>query len=345
MPDPSPEASPAETPAGTSPTPDVKPAESSTAASSGVKSSLEAVNAALAPKKTEESPTSTEQDSKEPDPKSTQPEAGDPSDEEEVKKLSEAAQHRIRELVGQRKTAEAEVGTLRQEVETLKPEAESFREITGYMRKHEITPDHLNNALAITAMMNAGDFATALPILESLVEQARKGAGEVLPQQLQEQVNLGYITEAHAKELQKARLNASQTEQRAMRERQMREASDRQTQVATLVQNAAVAADEWTTEQAAKDPDWNLKHDLVLQEMENRLHKGGQQNYPRDKKAARKLLDDSKKAVEERIGKLRPAPKTIVPPATGHGASPRSAAAPKSTLDALNRGLANASGG
>lgn len=326
-------------------TTDVNAAASSEAGKDqGVGSYLEAVDAAL--KDPEATPASDEQGSKEPAPNT--PEAAKQTDaeisEEELQKYSKGAQRRIRELVEVKKAAEAQVEPLRQEIETIKPKAERLDQLTGYMREHEITPDHLNNALGLTAMINRGNYREALPVLENLLNQVRSAAGEVLPDDLQQRVNLGYITEADAKELNRAKAAEKQTAAQVQRDREKAATERAQREVKQTVDLAVNLAETWHKEQVTSDPDWNLKRDLVTQRMELELHRLGPQGYPRTEKAVRDLLDQVKKDVETGIKNFRPAPKAITP-ITGNGASPRSAAKPTSMLDAIEQGLANAHGG
>lgn len=326
-------------------TTDVNAAASSEAGKEqGVGSYLDAVDAAL--KDPEATPASDEQGSKEP--ATLTPEAAAPTDaeisEEELEKYSKGAQRRIRELVEVKKAAEAQVEPLRQEIETIKPKAQRLDELTGYMREHEITPDHLNNALGLTAMINRGNYREALPVLENLLNQVRSAAGEVLPDDLQQRVNLGYITEADAKELNRAKAAEKQTAAQVQKDREKAATERAQREVKQTVDLAVNSAEAWHKEQVTSDPDWNLKRDLVTQRMELELHRLGPQGYPRTEKAVRDLLDQVKKDVETGIKNFRPAPKAITP-ITGNGASPRSTAKPTNMLDAIEQGLANAHGG
>jgi len=324
---------------------DVNAEESSTPEKvQGVSSYEQAVDAAL--KVEEAPPASDEQDSKEPDP--DKPEEVKPADpelsEEELAKYSKGAQRRIRELVEERKTVQAEVEPLRQEIETIKPKAERLDQLTGYMREHEITPDHLNNALGLTAMINKGNYREALPVLENLLNQVKTAAGEVLPKDLQSQVDLGYITEAHAKELNRAKVSEKQATERAQKVATDAETQRQQREVQTIVNTATSAAEAWNSEQVKSDPDWNQKRDLVTEGMELELRRLGPAGYPRTDKAVRDLLDKVKSSVETRIGKFRSAPKAMTP-VNGNPVSPRSAAKPASYLDAVEIGLANANSG
>lgn len=319
--------------------PDVNAAESSPA-EKGVGSYAEAIEAAL---RQEATPASNEQDPKDPATDSSEEDQQadpDANAEAELEQFSKGAQRRIRELVGARKELEAKVAPLQEQVETLKPKAEQMERLTGYMREHAIEPTHLDNALALTAMVNRGDVKV-VPILESLLAQVRQKIGDVLPPELQQQVNLGYITEAHARELSRSRVAAQRSEEQ-VRQVQERTAAERAQREATEVTNrAAQTADKWNQEQIQTDPDWNLKRDLVAQEMELQIHRLGAEGYPRTEKAVRDLLAKAKASVEAKLKPFRPAPKPVSS-VTGGAASPRSATKPASYMDAIDQGLSRA---
>lgn len=315
---------------------DVTSESSAETENQGVVSLDAMVTAALEPE--QEAPPASEPGSEEP--ASDTSGKTDELSEEEKRHFSERAQHRFRELVEQRRSVEGERDQIRQELESVKPKAERMDHLLGYMEANRVSPEHLDNALGLTALINGGQYEKALPVLEALVNQVRAAAGDVLPTDLQQQVNLGYITEAHAKELHKAKLTVQRTAQQSQQDRERAEQQRHQRESQALIQTTASAADAWSAEQATSDPDWNLKRDLVTEKVENligkRIREQGQAGYPRTAKDVRDLLDAAKKEVEATIKRFRPTPKPIDPPVSGSNASPRSKTAPASLMDAVN---------
>lgn len=317
---------------------DVNAAESSTVdPNEGVGSLEDAVDAVLKGEP-EATPASDEQGPKEPG--SETPE-DDEISEEEMSRLSEKTQARMRRLVDARKTVEGEVANLRQEFDALKPKAERMDEIVGYMRENQIAPDHLNNALGLTAMINKGEFDRALPVLENLINQVRAAAGEVLPPDLQKRVELGYITEADAKVLHKSQVGERRTREELQRDRERSQAEKRQTEFQAGVDRAVRTADTWAQEQAQSDPDWNLKQNRVTELLELEVRRiGPEKAFTRPDKEWRDFLDQAKKNVETEIKRYRPAPKPVNPSPTGGSVSPRSQAKPASLMEAVDLALA-----
>lgn len=318
-------------------TTDVTSEPSTETQNQGVGSLLDAVNTALGEEKPEAAPASVEPGSKGPVPNT--PETAPEISEQEIKTYGPGAQRRIRELVEANRAAKSEAEPLRQELETVKPKAEQMDQMLNYMRENNVAPQHLDNALGLTALINRGDYDRALPILEDLLTQVRSAAGETLPADLRQQVDLGYITEAHAKELHKAKTTVQRTTERDEQNRQKSETERQQRETQTLVHTAVTAAEAWNKEQATTDPEWNLKRDLVTEGMELELLRLGPQGYPRTQDAVRKLLADVKQKVEKGISRFKAPPKAITPSPSGGSASPRSKTQPKSLMDAVNAAL------
>lgn len=312
----------------------------------GVDSYEAAVDAALKTE-SEAAPASDEQDPNNPAQEIPGEETKDETElsEEELAKFTKGQQHRIRELAEKTKTARVEAETFKTEVEALKPRAERMDQLVGYMQKHDISPEHLDNALGLTALIQTGDYRKALPILEHLLTQVKTAAGDVLPPELQQRVDLGYLTEADAKELNRAKAGERQTQERAQREQEAQQNERAQREIEQITTRAVSTAEAWNQEQVRTDPDWNLKRDLVTQGMENELYRLGPKGYPRTEKETRDILDKVKTQVEKNLSRFRPAPKAINPIVPGGSVSPRSAAKPKDMLDAVELGLANARGG
>ncbi|MER9685905.1 hypothetical protein [Mesorhizobium sp. M0139] len=317
--------------------PDVTSEPSTETQNQGVGSLLDAVNTALGEEKPEAAPASVEPGSKEPVPNPSEP--APEISEQEIKTYGPGAQRRIRELVEANRTAKSEAEPLRQELEAVKPKAAQMDQMLDYMRENNVAPEHLDNALGLTALINRGDYDRALPILENLLTQVRSAAGETLPADLQKKVELGYITEHDAKALHKAQTTVQRTTEQAAQDKAKSESERQQRETQTMVHTAVSAAEAWNQEQATTDPEWNLKRELVTQRMELELLRLGPQGYPRTQAAVRTLLADVKKEVEKGISRFKAPPKAISPSPTGGSALPRSKTQPKSLMDAVNVAL------
>lgn len=312
--------------------PDVKPAAASSTADPGVQGSIaDAVKAAL--KEPEVSPPSAS-GVEEPEPKTTEgepvEEGKDPLDDEFQEPVSSRTQTRIRDLVARGKSLQAEV-------ETFRPKAEQFDRLVSTIRERGVELPEVDNAIAVVALMKS-DPAKALELLTPLVQDLAKRTGRVLPTDLQEEVRLGYISEARASELAQARAQATSAQQREQ-ERQQREQQERvQREHNDRVTTVTRAADEWAKAKATSDPDWHAKQSLVAEAVELELLRRGPDAFPKNQSEAVALAEEAYKRVNQTLKTVAPKP---IPrnPVTGEFASSRSAPEPTSLHDAVKQAL------
>lgn len=330
---------------------DVSPAPSSSA-DEGVKSYQDAIDAALGG--TEEAPASASGDeATTPKPTGTVAagadgtngeEPKDPTDDE-LKSYSHNAQSRIRELVERRKAVESQLTEKDQVLETLRPQAERMGQIESFMQANSIEPAHLDNTLNIAALIQTGKFEQALQAVGPIYKQLLDLTGSILPPELQQDVDAGYITQQHAAELHRAKTanaNASEREN-AESERKQRESAE--SAHTNRVNMMAQTGDAWATEKKTSDPDWSTKQDLVNSEVELQLRRiatTAPQDLPSSKDGVRKLLDGCLKTVEDRLRVFRPAPQAITP-MTGRPASAGARSKPTSYMDAIDQALGQTS--
>lgn len=320
-------------------TTDANPAAgSSTEAPKGVETTLlDRVRSALGQPGSETSPIS-EGGSQNAPPKPAGSESQDelPAD---IQALSPKAQNRYRELVSQRKEADERAQAVEAE---LKPKAEKLDVILTYMERHRIEPQEFDNALEVTRLVKSGDFQKALEVLTPIYREVADRAGRILPADLQERVRLGYITKEDAEKLHQASTRAKNLESQTSEERQRNaeEAANREAQ--RVVGLTTQTADDWAKAKASSDPDWHLKADAVAKEVELDLMRRQAARdpnwFPQTAKEVVERAEAALKVVEAQFKRIAPRPraKTV---ATGQPASPRSAAAPKTLLDAVKGAL------
>lgn len=319
-------------------------------ANEGVKSYEDAIDAALG--STEESPASASGD----EATTSKPTgetvkageegengSGDPQDptEDELKSYSHTAQSRIRELVDRRKAAESQITERDQQIEELRPRAERIDKLESFMRANSVSHQDLDNAVNISALIQTGRYDQALQLMGPIYQELLDRTGNILPQELQQEVEAGYITRQRALELHKSRKSSENAtaREKAATERDQRESAERAH--ANRVDMMTRAGDAWASEKKTSDPDWSTKQDLVNSELELQLRRIAQstpQDLPRDIAGVRKLLDGCLKTVEGRLKVFRPAPQAITP-TTGRPAGAGAQSKPATYMDAINQAL------
>lgn len=325
-------------------TTDVNAAASSTTENEGVKSIHDVVNAALS--ETETPPgsgelgrdastatTSTEE----------KPGAEGPVEptEDELKQYSARVQSRIRELHSAQKEAIATADKASQELETLRPRAEQFERLEGYMHQHQISQEHFQNALSITAMINGGDHELALQTVMPIVQHLLEVTGRVLPPELQEKVETGYVTPDIAMQLQKERAKNANAEERSRMRIEQDEHNRKADEGRRMSHLYGTTATEWENAKKTSDPDWSHKGKLVSDLVERELlHRrlNAPDTIPRDAKSVTEILNAALKKVEEGIAPFRPKPQAR-DLMTGRAPTAGAKTKPTSLMDAVNQAL------
>lgn len=297
----SPVTTPAVAPAAeTVKTPDSQPAASSPAKDESV---LDRVKAALTPKTEGSSPpkagqeaapnpeASPESDDKEPE--------GDPT-EEELARYHSKTRKRINKLVTERNQA-------RDDAEKLRPDAEVGQKLTGFIHAAGMTGDEANLLLDIGRNMKR-DPLKALEQIKPFYDALQRMAGDVLPDDLQQSVTKGEITEAYARQLARGRTETTVLSRR----NQAQEEQDRQRQEADQNQRHAAAVggaiSTWENNQAAVDPDWKLKQGRIGEIIELDIRRNG---YPKTAQAAIDLAEKAKTTVNAELARFQPRPQPV----------------------------------
>lgn len=118
------------------------------------------------------------------------------------------------------KTVQRKVSRLLRNVRRLKPDAEAFRNVTRYMAANNLTSEEAARGFEVMALIKRGD-PRALDALKPYIESLNQITGAVLPPDVKDKVEQGYIDDDSAREL--ARLRAEK--QRAENERAAQEAN------------------------------------------------------------------------------------------------------------------------
>jgi hypothetical protein len=301
----------------------------------GEKSLLESVQAALKDSKAESSPDSSPEPDKpgavSPDKPATsvadEP-LGDPTPEE-LKTYTPKTRQRVQQLLRERHDLE-------QRATAAEEKAARFDQIIGYTEANRLSHDDVAAIFEIGALVKNDPekaYDKVLPVFVHL----SKLTGRVLPPDVQERVNLGYLPQSDAQELVRLQTQATLREQRAAE--QVRRATETEQRVRAEEVNRTVqaAAVDWETRQAQSDPDWSSKKDLVRDAMQAAVV---QEGYPTDAAAVGRLLNGALTKVNAQLAHFRPRPKAMAPVLGSTSTSALSE--PKTALEAARRALGDA---
>lgn len=294
---------------------------------------LDAVKAALKPKQPDKAPESDK-----PDPTSEvkpvadgdEVEVSDELTAEENARLKRKTRKRIDDLLQKRAEQDKVIGETQ-------PKAERFDQITKFFVDANISREEVNQLFDVGKNLK-NNPRKAYEQLQPIYRQLETMFGDVLPQDLQQQVSRGQISAEQARELVNARTGASLAEQELQRRRQADEERQTGERQQAYVTDVKTKVSEWETSKEKSDPDWKLKQPLVMQAITAELLKPGRK--PPTPAEAIEIATKAVADVEKTLKSFVPRPRAVTP--ITNAASTPSKPAPSSALEAARQGLAKA---
>lgn len=238
-----------------------------------------------------------------------------------------------------------EVGTLTEEVKTLKGPAHQYRQIEGFMAKNDLSVDNVVTGLKLMALMTK-DPKQAIAQLQNHTKRLQLEVGEILPDDLAEKVEKGFMREEDAKELATKRQETERLSAKAEETTKASEKTEQQRRADFIANNDAEvdkATLDWEKVQISKDPDYQRKQPMVISRVvaltvQRRLAKPKDLILPPEAVA---ISEQALKDVNEQLKTMLPAPAAARRRPTGNSVS--ATAKPKNLREAVEQGLQNAS--
>ena len=249
--------------------------------------------------------------------------------DEEFKALPEKAQKRFHALFRESQTFKANF-------EKQQPVVQAWNDLQGWARKANISEDEFTFGLQFIANVR-NNPAQAWDMLQPVLQVLQRHVGEVLPQDLQAEVDAGTLTRERAQELAKTRAERARLQEQERRhgaeEQQRLEAERQRTFTAEVTRAISGYESQWK----GSDPDYPKKSQRVWERMQSIMAAEGR---PANPAAAVVLIKRARKEVEDWMG-------TFIPPAKPKETLPAGGSAaqtridPKSPLEAAKLGLAS----
>lgn len=320
---------------------DVAAADTSTAGSQDEKkpaSMLDAVKAAVRRDGAEKASTSeTGSPDGEADPPN--PDGKEAADEGEIGELTpdefyrygKRAQRRIRQLDGR-------VKDLSKEVDRLAPAAENFERLSNYVAQAGLSRDEVDDLIKVGALAKTNPWEARKWVVEFLnaLDQA---TGHVLPDDLRQRVQQGYISEADALEISQHRARQHRGDVQSEQQAKARQAEQARQAEAKLVNDVAGAVSEWENRWKSSDPDYRALHARVGEKIELALVRAQQAGkLPKTPAEATALADRILAEARQEVKSLLPKREEIRP-ITGGRASPTARPTPTNMLEVVRQAV------
>lgn len=272
----------------------------------------------------EESDTRDETDRKEPE------EEDDGSDVEEGQRIP---YQRFKKVIDQRNEIKGQLKTLAQERDQYREGHQQHAALQSYMKENNIATEDAVQALEIAALINT-DPARAIEALRPTMQTLQQYVGEVLPEDLQERVDMGELSERDAQEMVRTRNENSRLQKQQAHAQQTQSHQRQQEQVRATQESMANAADQMQARISKADPDYSKKAPWVRKELQLLI----QSRNPRSADDAAKLVQEAYDNVTRELGKLASKPQVRPGPSSTEGrGSTHAGREPSSMSEAIAR--------
>lgn len=254
---------------------------------------------------------------------------------EERAKLKKSTAERFDKLKTLYHESKEEVKTLTTQLEQANVDANHYKGFVNYLEQNRISDEEANQLFHIGALMK-NDPLKALELITPYYNDLLQVTGNVLPQDLQQQVQQGYITKQHALELSRLRATG-QTNQAIAQEQQQHQQQQEVNRQSENVASMQTALADWEKQWSSSDPDYSTKKDRVLDRVELTLARAAKAGkLPQTVDEAIELANKAKADVEAELKKSNR--KKAVNTVPG-GSSNTSVPEPKDTRDVIRRAL------
>lgn len=198
-----------------------------------------------------------------------QPETTEPEPEDEGDDRGEGfGKHpRWKAMVAARNEYRTEAQTATRELETMRAPAQQYGMIEQYMAENQLSSNEVTTGFKIMALMKSDPAAAREALLDQL-QTLNQFLGHALPQDLQQQVDEGYVTEDVARELAFRRNNDVRVQQQHQQVAQQTQQQQAEQQTQQLRGQMAQAVASWETQIRQGDPDYAQKEAFVVRELQ-----------------------------------------------------------------------------
>lgn len=271
-------------------------------------------------------PGSSPETVEETDPETAETE-GEEGDEDDHSDVPFHEHPRFKQVVTERRQFKEEAAQAKAELEQVRPAAEQYLQVNSFLQENAMTADEAAGMLQVAALAKHNPVAAYAEGARWFADLAMR-AGELLPDDLQQQVAAGTLPKAIAQEVARARAKTSSAE--AQLARGQAQAQEREQAQRAQARSEEVAS--WGAERRARDPKFDAKYDALRKEihwLETTMPSG----TPAEIRA---LLDTAYANVNGSAAPApRPAKKPVKPVVGGRSAGNGSDSAPQNTMDLI----------
>jgi len=216
---------------------------------------------------------------------------------------------RFKKVIDQRNTLKDQIESTRAEATTYKQGHDQYTAITGYMQENDLSTSDVAEALHIASLF-ASNPAEAMRLLAPKMQTLQQFTGEILPADLQDEVDRGEMSEKAAQEIVRTRNENHRLQTQQARGESKRQAQEQQYQQTSSVNQMKTAADTTQAELMQSDPDYAQKAPLLRDRLAVLIN----QTQPKTAAEATALVKRAHKEVTDHLrgvmgkGEIKPGP-------------------------------------
>lgn len=270
-------------------------------------------------------------ESKEKTAESAEAEVETEDDGSDVQEGQKIPYQRFKKVIDQRNEWKGKVQTVEQERDQYRQGHEQFSALEGFMQENGLQTQDVVEALQLAALY-VNDPGKAAEMLMPKLQTLQRFTGEILPDDLNERVKNGELTEQDAQELVRARNQAQFVQQQSQQQAQTRQQQEIQERAHLVRQSMATAADQTAARLAQNDPDYARKEPFVRRELQALIA----ERQPQTAQDAAMLVQEAYKNATTALSQFAPRPEVRPGPSSTQGrASTQAAREPQTMAEAI----------
>jgi hypothetical protein len=257
------------------------------------------------------------------------PAAGQKDADEPIRNPRTETEHRFNRVLKLRKQAEAQI-------EELRPMAQAMQSMRSFAETHGLQREDITDAMELARLLRTDRRKAYQEIQRLGAAMAQEFGDSDLPEDLQDAVADGRLSDEYARELARERAARKHEETRVQQVSERQVAERQQREQTEFVRSIETALSAYESEWRGSDPDFATKQQLV-QDRVTALISSGQ--VPKNSAEAVQMMKDARAHVEKTLAPVLQKRRTETRDLSGGATGNSRGGEPKTVLEAAELGL------
>jgi hypothetical protein len=260
------------------------------------------------------------------------PVAGQEKADEPIRNPRTEAEHRFNRILKLKKQADTQL-------EELRPMADAMKSMRAFAETHGLQREDISDAMELARLFRTDRRKAYQEIQRLSASMAQEFGDSDLPEDLQDAVADGRLSDEYARELARERAARKHEESRSQQVSERQVAERQQREQTEFVRSIETALSNFESEWRGSDPDFATKQQLV-QDRVTALISSGQ--VPKSPTEAVQMMKDARAHVEKTLAPVLQKRRTETRDLSGGATGNSRGAEPKTVYEAAEMGLRRA---